>query len=375
VAIGRGRKNHAAFIPQKKEQRGEIGQNAQMTTQAQDPQQLRDALDRPLHDLRISLLDRCNFRCPYCMPETEFHDDYKFLTRSQRLTHEEILKVAGVATRLGVSKLRLTGGEPLLDKKLPELVRGLAALPGVDDLALTTNAMLLAPVASKLADAGLHRVTISLDSLDKQVFRTMSGGRGDLETVLQGVAAAERAGLTPIKINVVVEKGVNDHTVLDLLEHFRGTGHIVRLIEYMDVGNRNGWRMNQVVPSKVLLEMVKERWALRPLDRNYPGEVARRYEYVDGEGEIGFISSVTEAFCGSCSRARLSSDGMLYTCLFATQGTDLREPIRNGVADDELGDILSRIWLQRADRYSELRRPDVAEHHALSKVEMYRIGG
>ena len=352
---------------QNKEPRGKFVQNA--------PMQVRDALDRPLHDLRISLLDRCNFRCPYCMPETEFHDDYKFLSRSQRLTHEEILKVAGVATRLGVSKLRLTGGEPLLDKKLPALVAGLAALPGVDDLALTTNAMLLAPVAQKLADAGLHRVTISLDSLDEEVFRAMSGGRGDLGQVMQGVAAAEQAGLAPIKINVVVERGVNDHTLLDLLDHFRGSGHIVRLIEYMDVGNRNGWRMDQVVPSRELVSTVAARWPLRPMDRSYPGEVARRYVYEDGEGEIGFISSVTEPFCGSCSRARLSSDGMLYTCLFATQGTDLREPIRNGAGDDELADILSRIWLQRADRYSELRRPDVAEHHALSKVEMYRIGG
>ncbi len=309
------------------------------------------------------------------MPETEFHEDYKFLTKSQRLTHEEILKVARVATSLGVSKLRLTGGEPLLDKKIVGLIRGLAGLPGVDDLALTTNAMLLEPIAQKLADAGLHRVTISLDSLDEQIFTQMSGGRGKLDQVLGGIAAAERAGLSPIKINVVVERGVNEHTVLDLLEHFRGTGHIVRLIEYMDVGNRNGWTMNQVVPSKELLEMVEAKWPLRRMDRNYPGEVARRYKYADGAGEIGFISSVTEPFCGSCSRARLSSDGMLYTCLFATQGTDLREPIRNGADDDELADILSRIWLQRADRYSELRRPDVAEHHALSKVEMYRIGG
>ncbi len=337
--------------------------------------QIRDALDRPLHDLRISLLDRCNFRCPYCMPETEFHDDYEFLSRSQRLTHEEILKVAAVATGLGVSKLRLTGGEPLLDKKLPGLVAGLAALEGVEDLAMTTNAMLLAPIAGKLAEAGLDRVTISLDSLDEAVFKTMSGGRGDLGKVLEGVAAAASAGLAPIKINVVVERGVNDHTILDLLEYFRGTGHIVRLIEYMDVGNRNGWRMNQVVPSKELLAMVQARWPVQPVDRNYAGEVARRYQYADGEGEIGFISSVTEPFCGSCSRARLSSDGMLYTCLFATQGTDLREPLRNGADADELSDILSRIWLQRADRYSELRRPEVAEHHVLRKVEMYRIGG
>ncbi len=309
------------------------------------------------------------------MPATEFHDDYKFLKRAERLTHEEILKVARVASGLGVSKLRLTGGEPLLDKRLPQLIEGLAKLPGVDDLALTTNASLLAPVAGDLARAGLHRVTISLDSLDEQVFKVMSGGRGELSRVLDGIAAAEAAGLAPIKINCVVEKGVNEHTVLDLLEHFRGSGHIVRLIEYMDVGNRNGWRMDQVVPSRELLKMVQQRWPLRTLDRNYPGEVARRYAYEDGGGEIGFISSVTEPFCGSCSRARLSSDGMLYTCLFATHGTDLREPIRNSVSDEELGDILSRIWLQRADRYSELRRPEVAEHHALSKVEMYRIGG
>ena len=309
------------------------------------------------------------------MPETEFHADYEFLMRSQRLSHAEILKIAAVATDLGVSKIRLTGGEPLLDKKLPTLVAGIARLPGVDDLALTTNAMLLAPVAKMLADAGLHRVTISLDSLDEQVFRTMSGGRGDLGQVLGGIEAAELAGLSPIKINVVVQRGVNDHTVLELLGHFRGSGHIVRLIEFMDVGNRNGWRVDQVVPSKELLAAVQSRWPVRAVGRNYPGEVARRYEYVDGAGEIGFISSVTEPFCGSCSRARLSADGVLYTCLFATQGTDLREPLRNGAHDDELADILSRIWLQRADRYSELRRPDVAEAHAQSKVEMYRIGG
>ena len=336
---------------------------------------LRDALARPLHDLRISLLDRCNFRCPYCMPADEFHDDYQFLGRDERLTHEEICKVVSVATGLGVSKIRVTGGEPLLDKRLPELIGQLAEIPGVDDLAMTTNAMLLAPVAQTLADAGLHRITVSLDSLDEVVFKVMSGGRGDLSRVLDGIRAAEDAGLDPIKINVVVQRGVNDHTVLDLLDHFRGSGHIVRLIEYMDVGNRNGWRMGQVVPSRELLKQVEARWPLRPVGANYPGEVARRYEYVDGAGEIGFISSVTEPFCGACSRARLSADGVLYTCLFATHGTDLREPLRNSSDDDELADILSRIWLQRADRYSELRKPDVAEAHPLSKVEMYRIGG
>ena len=336
---------------------------------------MRDALRRPLHDLRISVLDQCNFRCPYCMPEDEFHADYEFLNRQQRLSYEEILRIAGVAARLGVSKLRLTGGEPLLDKRIPDLVEGLAAIRGIDDLALTTNGMLLAPMAEKLAAAGLHRVTISLDSLDEDVFRRMSGGRGDLSRVLDGVSAAQSAGLSPIKINVVVQRGVNDHTVLDLLEHFRGSGHIVRLIEFMDVGNRNGWRLDQVVPSRQLLQQVRERWPLRRVDQNYPGEVARRYKYVDGAGEIGFISSVTEPFCGNCSRARLSADGMLYTCLFANQGTDLRESLRNDADDEELTDILSQIWLQRADRYSELRRPELAEAHVLRKVEMYRIGG
>lgn len=336
---------------------------------------INDALARPLHDLRISLLDRCNFRCPYCMPATEFHADYEFLKKSQRLTYDEILKIVRVATRLGVSKIRLTGGEPLLDKNIAQLVTGIADVPGVDDLALTTNAMLLAPQAKALRDAGLGRVTVSLDSLDPLVFKAMSGGRGDLEKVLDGIAAAETAGLDPIKINVVVQRGVNDHTILDLLEHFRGSGHIVRLIEFMDVGNRNGWRMEQVVPSKDVLAAVQSRWPVEPVERNYPGEVARRYRYVDGAGEIGFISSVTAPFCGSCSRARLSADGVLYTCLFATQGTDLLGPLRNGADDNDLSDILSRIWLQRADRYSELRRTDVAEAHAQSKVEMYRIGG
>lgn len=334
-----------------------------------------DALARPLHDLRISLLDRCNFRCPYCMPASEYHADYEFLTRAQRLSHDEIVKVARVAAGLGVSKLRLTGGEPLLDKKVAELVERLAGLPGIEDLALTTNGMLLRPVAQQLADAGLHRVTISLDSLDPVVFAQMSGGRGDLATVLDGIAAAEEAGLAPIKVNTVVQRGVNDHTVLDLLEHFRGSGHIVRLIEYMDVGNRNGWKMEQVLPSRELHAAINARWPLRALDENYPGEVARRYAYLDGQGEIGFISSVTAPFCGSCSRARLSADGTLYTCLFAAHGTDLRKPLRAGADDDELGDILKRIWLQRADRYSELRGPAAAPGHSEAKVEMYRIGG
>lgn len=345
------------------------------TAPLEAPAGIQDALRRPLHDLRISLLDQCNFRCPYCMPEAEFHADYEFLRQQQRLTYEEILRVTRVAARLGVSKIRLTGGEPLLDKNVATLIEGLAALPGIDDLALTTNGMLLAPMARRLAESGLHRITISLDSLDPTVFKRMSGGRGDLRKVLAGIDAAQEAGLSPIKINVVVQRGVNDHTIIDLLEHFRGTGHIVRMIEFMDVGNRNGWRMDQVVPSRQLLAEVTRRWPLRRVDKNYPGEVARRYAYVDGQGEIGFISSVTEPFCGGCSRARLSADGVLYTCLFATQGTDLREALRNDADQDELNDILSRIWLQRADRYSELRSPELAEAHRQRKVEMYRIGG
>jgi cyclic pyranopterin phosphate synthase len=347
----------------------------QDTVAADSDTPMADRLGRPLQDLRISLLDRCNFRCPYCMPEAKYHADYAFLKRSQRLSHEEILTVARAAVGLGVTKLRLTGGEPLLDKQAPQLVAGLAEIPGVDDLALTTNGMLLEPVAEALKAAGLHRITISLDSLDEEVFARMSGGRGDVGTVLDGITAAERAGISPIKINVVVQRGINDHTVLELLEHFRGSGHIVRMIEYMDVGNRNGWTMGEVVPSRELLEMIDARWPVEAVGRNYPGEVASRYQYTDGGGEIGFISSVTEPFCGNCSRARLSAEGVLYTCLFATRGTDLRKPLRDGAGEAEIAEILERVWLRRADRYSEQRRPEPGEAPLVAKVEMYRMGG
>jgi len=334
-----------------------------------------DALGRPLQDLRISLLDRCNFRCPYCMPETEYSDDYQFLSKTERLSHDEIFRLASIAVRLGVSKLRITGGEPLLDKNVVDLVERLASLDGVDDLALTTNGVLLAPVARSLAEAGLHRVTISLDSLDEQIFSAMSGNRGDLERVFAGIAAAEAAGLTPIKINVVVQRGVNEHTVLDVLEYFRGTGHIVLLIEFMDVGNRNAWSPDQVVPSKETLKNIQARWPVRPVGKNYPGEVARRYQYLDGEGEVGFISSVTEPFCGACSRARLSADGTLYTCLFATNGINLRESLRDGSDDQAIADILQAVWARRVDRYSELRKLEPIEKPLLNKIEMYRMGG
>jgi cyclic pyranopterin phosphate synthase len=282
----------------------------QFPGEADDPA-ITDSLGRPMQDLRISLLDRCNFRCPYCMPEAEYSEDYRFLSKSARLSHDEIFRIAAIAVGLGVTKLRVTGGEPLLDRNVASLVGRLASLRGVDDLALTTNGVLLGLFAQRLADAGLRRVTVSLDSLDEEIFAAMSGNRGDITRVLAGIDAAEKAGLSPIKINVVVQRGVNDHTVLGVLEHFRGTGHIVRFIEFMDVGNRNGWSMQQVVPSKEVLAKIHARWPVRAVGRNYPGEVARRYQFMDGKGELGFISSVTEPFCGSCSRARISADGTL----------------------------------------------------------------
>jgi cyclic pyranopterin phosphate synthase len=357
-----------------------IGQNPQMTVKEHvqdnpDDLVVADALGRPLQDLRISLLDRCNFRCPYCMPEAEYSEDYQFLSKSARLSHDEIFRVAGIAVGLGVTKLRITGGEPLLDRNVTSLIGRLASLPGVDDLALTTNGALLALFARRLADAGLQRVTISLDSLDDEIFSAMSGNRGDIAQVLAGIEAAEKAGLSPVKINVVVQRGVNDHTITDLMDHFRGTGHIVRFIEFMDVGNRNSWSIEQVVPSREVLAQIHARWPVRAVGRNYPGEVARRYQFLDGQGELGFISSVTEPFCGSCSRARISADGTLYTCLFATTGTNLREPLRNGADDREIADILKSVWLKRDDRYSEVRKPEPVEKPLINKVEMYRMGG
>ena len=344
-------------------------------TEAENTTFVEDAFGRPMQDLRISLLDRCNFRCPYCMPAAEFTEDYRFLSRSERLSHDEIFRVASIAVGLGVTKLRITGGEPLLDKNAVSLVSRLAALPCLDDLALTTNGVLLAPMAQSLADAGLHRVTISLDSIDETVFTQMSGGRGDLGKVFAGIEAAERSGLSPIKINDVVQRGVNDNGVLDVLERFRGTGHIVRLIEFMDVGSRNGWSLDQVVPSKEILKCIQAKWPLRAVGRNYPGEVASRYQYLDGEGEVGFISSVTEPFCGACSRARLSADGTLYTCLFATDGTNLRGFLREGEDDAAIAAALTKIWTGREDRYSESRAPASVEVPLVNKVEMYRMGG
>jgi GTP 3',8-cyclase len=333
-----------------------------------------DALRRPIHDLRISVMDRCNFRCPYCMPRETFHESYRFLKSSERLDFDEILRLARVFVRAGVKKIRITGGEPLLRPNLADLIGDLTQLPDIEDIALTTNGVLLAKYATELKAAGLQRITVSLDTLDPGVFTKMSGGFGGVEEVLEGIEHARRAGLSPIKINTVVQRGVNDHTLLDLLAHFRGTGVIVRFIEYMDVGTRNHWSPSLVVPSRELAERIHARWPIVPRERNYRGEVAERYAFEDGSGELGFISSVSQPFCGDCSRARISSDGSLYTCLFATQGTDLRAPLRAGASDDELYELIRAVWSGRRDRYSELRASlrDASELH---KVEMNYIGG
>jgi GTP 3',8-cyclase len=339
---------------------------------------VKDRLMRPLRDLRISVIDRCNYRCPYCMPAELFGENHTFLPRANWLTAGEIKRVASVFLQLGVKKLRLTGGEPLLRRDIVEIVAGLAELNGVDDLAITTNGSRLAEHAVALKRAGLQRITVSLDSLDAQVFKEMNGGRGELDVVLQGIEAARAAEL-PIKINTVVERGKNDHTVLELVERFRGTGIIVRFIEYMDVGTVNGWEPKQVVSSKELLATLSERWPLSPMSSNYRGEVAKRYAFDDGQGEIGFISSVSEPFCGDCHRARLSADGTVYTCLFASSGTELRTPLRAGASDADLVGLLQNVWRNRTDRYSEIRgrllehKPEGAEKR--ERVEMYRMGG
>ena len=334
---------------------------------------LQDNLGRPLRDLRLSVIDRCNFRCPYCMPRERFHDQYRFLKSSERLDFNELLRLTRLFLQLGVVKLRLTGGEPLLRAGLADLVGDLTSLPGIEDVALTTNGVLLAQHAAELRAAGLQRVTVSLDSLDPTVFAQMAGGFGSVGDVLEGIAAAQRAGLSPIKLNAVVQRGVNDHQVLDLVEHFRATGIIVRFIEYMDVGNRNDWNRERVVPSQQLLERIRARWPLTALDPAYRGEVARRYAFDDGRGEVGFISSVTQPFCGDCSRARLSSDGKVYTCLFAAEGTDLRAPMRGGASDEELLGLIRAVWERRADRYSELR--DNLRARGAQHVEMNYVGG
>jgi GTP 3',8-cyclase len=331
---------------------------------------LLDRLDRPVRDLRISVTDRCNFRCTYCMPKELFGKDHEFLPREQLLSFEEITALVGLFTARGVEKVRITGGEPLLRRDLEKLIGSLSAIDGVEDLTLTTNASLLVRKARVLASAGLHRVTVSLDALDDPTFQRMNDVGFPVASVLEGIEAAAEAGLGPIKVNAVIKRGVNEHAVLDMARHFRGTGHIVRFIEYMDVGTTNGWRLDDVVPAEEMVSAIAAEYPLDPVPPNYPGEVANRFRYRDGQGEVGVIASVTKPFCGSCTRARLSAEGMLYTCLFAASGTDLRHEIRSG---NDVGPIIDRVWSARDDRYSDIRSSQTVTIG--SRVEMSYIGG
>jgi cyclic pyranopterin phosphate synthase len=339
---------------------------------------ITDSRKRPLHDLRISVTDRCNFRCPYCMPAEIFGEHYEFMKRPELLTFEEIERLARLFVELGVEKIRITGGEPLLRHQLPSLIERLAALDGLRDLTLTTNGYLLEKNARALRAAGLQRITVSLDSHDEEIFRRMNGRKFEMAPVLAGIRAAEAAGLTPIKLNCVVQRGVNEDSILGLARMWKGTGHIVRFIEFMDVGTLNDWKLESVVSSKEVVERIGAEFPLEPVGPGYHGEVASRWRYKDGSGEIGVISSVSQPFCGSCTRARLTLDGSLVTCLFATGGTDLRGPLREGASDDELRELISGVWKARTDRYSEERsaNTDLAGRTPSgNKIEMYHIGG
>jgi len=339
---------------------------------------LLDKLNRPVRDLRISVTDRCNFRCPYCMPAEIYGDKYEFLPKADLLTFEETTRLVRIFVRLGVTKIRLTGGEPLVRQDVEKLVAMLAQVEGIEDLTLTTNGFLLAEKARALKEAGLMRVTVSLDSLDDEVFKRMNGRGHGTKRVLAGIRAAEEVGLRPIKINAVVQRGVNDHTIVDLARHFRGTGHILRFIEFMDVGTINGWKMEQVVPAAEIVRRINEVFPIEPVERSHRSEVASRYRYADGQGEIGIISSVTEPFCGDCVRSRLSPNGRIFTCLFAANGHDIRGPMRAGESDAELEARLHRVWGLRADRYSEERYQMLKAGVGVEqrkKIEMFQIGG
>jgi cyclic pyranopterin phosphate synthase len=332
---------------------------------------LLDTLHRPLRDLRISVTDRCNFRCVYCMPKEIFGPNYQFLTRAEVLSFEEMARLARLFVAHGVQKIRLTGGEPLVRRDLHKLVAMLAQIPDLD-LTLTTNGALLPQQAQALKDAGLKRVTVSLDSLDEAVFRAMNDVDFPVSKVLEGMEAAERAGLWPIKVNAVVKRGMNEASILPMARFFREKGYILRFIEYMDVGHTNGWRMDEVVSAKEIVETISAELPLEPIEANYVGEVAERWRYKDGSGEIGVIASVTQPFCGACNRARLSAEGKLYTCLFAVTGFDFRQLLRSGATDTDLSAALAKVWSARADRYSELRSEATVP---LPKVEMSHIGG
>ncbi len=332
---------------------------------------LADRRGREVRDLRISITDRCNFRCVYCMPRSVFDKDYLFLPRQELLSFEEITRVARVFAARGVRKIRITGGEPLLRKHVENLIEQLAAIEGVE-LTLTTNGVLLPRMARQLKDAGLHRVTVSLDAIDDAIFRAMNDADYPVVDVLRGIDAAAAVGLGPIKVNMVVKRGMNDAGIVDMARHFKGSGHIVRFIEFMDVGSSNGWKMDEVVPSREVISRIHEHFPLEPVDPNYTGEVAERWRYVDGSGEVGVISSVTQAFCSTCTRIRLSTEGKLYTCLFAQAGHDLRSLLRSGASADELDRAIAAVWLPREDRYSEIRTSHTA---AARKIEMSYIGG
>lgn len=335
---------------------------------------IRDHLGRPLKDLRISVMDRCNFRCIYCMPEEKFHSGFNFLKSSERLSFDEILRVTKLFTDLGVSKIRITGGEPLLRVNLTELIGDLSTLKKIEDIALTTNGVLLKKYSEELKACGLNRITVSLDSIDPEQFRKMSGGRGNLETVLEGIDAALSVGFKKLKINAVIKRGTNDDQVIEMIDYFKDQSVIIRFIEYMDVGNLNQWKLNETVGSDEIIKKLSEKWQLDPLDKNYEGETAQRYQIDGSETEIGLISSVTKPFCGSCTRARLSSDGKLYNCLFASEGKDIRSWIRDGKSDEYIKNELASIWKERRDRYSELRYSGEI-NNTDEKVEMYYIGG
>ena len=336
-----------------------------------------DTMQRPMRDLRISVTDRCNLRCIYCMPREVFDENHPFLPRAELLSFEEIERLAGLFIRLGVQKIRLTGGEPLLRRGIERLIESLARLNTREgkpvEVALTTNAVLLSQKAQSLKDAGLARVTASLDGLTEETFRRMSDSDVSVKTVLDGIAAAQRVGLAPVKVNMVVKRGVNDHEIIPMAGHFRNSGIVLRFIEFMDVGCTNGWRMDDVVPSREILEQIDSRYPLRQIDPNYTGEVAERWRYADGSGEIGVIASVTQAFCHECTRARLSTDGKLYTCLFASGGADLRAPLRAGATDQILANLIAGHWELRNDRYSQLRH--AATELPREKIEMSYIGG
>ncbi len=337
---------------------------------------LADTLARPLRDLRISVTDRCQFRCTYCMPREVFGRDFAFLPRDELLTFEELTRLGRIFAGLGVRKLRLTGGEPLLRRDLERLIAMLAGIDGIQDIALTTNGALLARKARTLAAAGLRRVTVSLDSLDDAAFMALNDAGFPVARVLEAIAAASDAGLAPVKVNMVVRRGQNDQSILPMAEHFRHSGHVPRFIEYMDVGTTNGWRLEEVVPAAEIVSLIGAQWPLEPVAPTYHGEVARRYRYRDGAGEVGVIASVTQPFCRGCTRARLSADGNLYTCLFAGTGHDLRGPLRGGASDQALREQVAAIWTRRTDRYSELRTlQTVGKDKVTRRVEMSHIGG